>query len=125
MPLVLDPYSDNIDADCHANVCNRRIYRELGLSMYGFDPRDPLAAATSSAATALGLRTAVFWAEGRGDTPADHERLRQWEQAGFRLDQVYTTPQDDLPRFTMFVLRAGASTSAEGGSEGQHDIPNN
>lgn len=125
VPLVLDPYSDNIDAECRANVCNRRIYRELGLSMYGFDPRDPLAAATSSAAAALGLRTAVFWTEGNGDAPADRERLRQWEQAGFRLSQVHTTPPDDLPRFTMFVLCAGAPTSAEEGSERQHDIPHN
>ncbi len=83
MPLMLDPYSDNIDGDCRANICNRRIYRTLGLSMYGFDRRDPLAATTSPAAKSLDLRTAVFWTPGSGDVPADEHRLRSGSRPVF------------------------------------------
>ena len=106
VPLVLDPYTKNIDAACRANICNRQIYRALGLSMYGFDECDPLTAATSPVANALDLKTAVVWTHGGGDTIADKQRLTQWQQAGFRLVRSYTSPVDDLHRFTIFVLHA-------------------
>ena len=114
VPLVLDPYTYNIDGACRANICNRRVYRAMGLSEYGFDPRDPLAAATSPAAKALDLRTAVVWAPAGGDATAEQQRLdsrlEQWKQAGFRLVESYTSSADDPPCFTIFVLRAEPAT---------------
>lgn len=105
VPLVIDPNSDAIDGGCRANICNRWIYRAQGWTRFGVDPKDPLAAALSPEAAACDLHTAVLWVAGDGNAPADRQRLAQWTEAGFRLQQVATTPEDALPRYTLFVLR--------------------
>ncbi len=117
MPLILDPHSDAIDADCRAQLCNRWIYRQQGLSQYGFDPRDPLAAATSVHAAARDVRCAVIWAVGAGDAVQDRQRLSRWQESGYELEHVSTLPAPDRPQYTVFVLRRSAweSRAAEAG----------
>jgi hypothetical protein len=113
VPLVLDPHRDAIDGDCRADICNRRIYRTQGLSQYGFDLRDPWAAARSPEAATLAVRTVVFWAAGTGDAPDDRRRLAQWQQAGYVLHRVDATPENASPRYTIFVLHLDGSQPGE------------
>ncbi|NLX55455.1 MAG: hypothetical protein GXY58_10110 [Planctomycetaceae bacterium] len=105
-PLLIDPDSMAIDGACRAMICNRWICQAEGWAQFSVHAKDPLAAALSPEAAALGLDTVVFWVPGDVVTPDGQRRLDQWTQAGYRLQQTYVTPAGALPQYTILTLRA-------------------